>query len=621
MAKSPEPESKSKGKKAASTVVWVLMGLLVLGLGGFGVTNFGGGRQIIGTVGDREIEMTDYQRALQQQLDAMSAQTKQTVTFQQAEGFGLDAQVRRQLVTTAALENEAQRIGLSVGDQRVAKEITVMPVFHGIAGSFDRDAYRATLERNRMTEASFEGKVRDDLTRSLLQGAVAGGVAAPPALVDTLYTYISERRGLTVLKLTEADLATPVPAPTDAELQAFYKDHIADFTAPEAKRITYASLLPESIAAKQPVDEDALKKLYQERIAEYVQPEHRLVERLVYPTEAEAVAAKARLDAGTNFETLVKDRGVQLSDIDLGDVAEADLGAAGPAVFALTAPGVVGPFASDFGPALFRMNGILAAQSTSFEQAQPDLTAEFATDAARRAIADEREALDDRLAGGDTLEQLADETDMTLGTIDFSKASDDIIAGYPAFRTAAEQVKEGDFPQIVQLDDGGIVAMRLDKIVPAAPIPFDQAKDAVTTAWTADATAKALSARAAEIRSGVEGGKTLSNYGPVDVTASITRSGTIADAPPELLQTVFTMKPGEVRVIEAADFVAVVRLDTVTPGPTDGPDAAALKASLAAQAQQALSQDVLALYSGALVQAAGISINDAAVAAVHAQFR
>jgi peptidyl-prolyl cis-trans isomerase D len=38
-------------------------------------------------------------------------------------------------------------------------------------------------------------------------------------------------------------------------------------------------------------------------------PERRLVERLVYPDQAAADAARARLDAGESFETLVADRG------------------------------------------------------------------------------------------------------------------------------------------------------------------------------------------------------------------------------------------------------------------------------------------------------------------------
>ena len=44
---------RTKGK---STVVWLLMGMVLLGLGGFGITNFSGtSTAAIGAVGDTEI--------------------------------------------------------------------------------------------------------------------------------------------------------------------------------------------------------------------------------------------------------------------------------------------------------------------------------------------------------------------------------------------------------------------------------------------------------------------------------------------------------------------------------------------------------------------------------------
>ena len=34
-----------------------------------------------------------------------------------------------------------------------------------------------------------------------------------------------------------------------------------------------------------------------------------------------------------------------------------------------------------------------------------------------------------------------------------------------------------DFPEAIVLEDGGVVALRLDEVVPAAPIPFDEARE------------------------------------------------------------------------------------------------------------------------------------------------
>ncbi|QUS35205.1 peptidylprolyl isomerase [Falsirhodobacter algicola] len=611
-------EGKKRGNKAMSVVVWMLMAMLVLGLGGFGVTNFGTNTQNIATVGDQEVDANAYARALQQRLQDLSQQTGQSFTLAQAQQFGLDAQVRQQLFSSAALQNEAEKIGLSVGDKVVADQLRDTPAFAGSDG-FNRATYERVLEQNGLTPSGYETSLRESIARSLLVGAVSGGFAAPQPVTDALYGYIAERRALSALPVTEADLPTPVPEPTEDDLRAFYDAHSDQFMAPETRQITYAALLPETVAPNLPVDDAALRDLYQSRIDEFVQPERRLVERLVFSDDAAAQAAMDRVTAGTSFETLVSERGLELSDIDLGDVAKGDLGAAGDAVFALQEPGVVGPFATDLGPALFRMNGILSAHEVTFDEARDDLATEFQADAARRAIADRREALDDLLAGGATVEDLANEPDVTLNTIDYSEATDDPIAGYPAFRNAAEAAEEGDFPELIALEDGGLAALRLDSITPAAPIPFDQARDAVTEAWRADALHTARMARANEIAAAVTEGAALADFGAVTRVPEVARDGSIPSAPASLVGTAFDMDDGAAKAVEAPDWIGVLRVDAVRPAAQDGDGSAALKQQLAAQLEGGLAQDAQQLFTQSVADEAGIQINQSVIDAVHAQ--
>lgn len=619
MAKTPTEEGKRPRGKAQEVAVWTLMGMLILGLGGFGVTSFSGGVTKVGSVGDIEITTNDYARALQTQVNTFAQQFGQQLSMQEALAFGIDKQVLRDVLTRAALDNEAQRIGLSVGDEVVATELMGMDAFKGVSGTFDREAYRFTLDRNNLSETEFETNLRRDISRELFQGAVAGGFAAPKPLTDTLYAWVAERRGFSMLRLSEADLTAPVADPTDAELKAHYDAHIDRFTRPEAKRVTYAALLPEAIAKDQPVDDATLQKMYQDRITEFVIPERRIVERLVYPDQAAAEAAKARLDAGTTFEDLVAERGLTLEAIDMGDVSQEELGEQGEAIFATAEGQVAGPLSSSLGPALYRVVSILEAEETSFEDARETLAIEIQTDAARRLIGDKVEEIDDLLAEGATLEDLGKEQGLSLATLDVvpGQQGDTTIEGYPAFRAAAEAVQESDFPEAIVLEDGGVVALRLDEIVPAAPIPFDDAKEQVAEDWRKNAVATALAARAAEIKTALEGGAAIGSFGIVDVTPETPRSGFIADAPETLLADVFRMAEGEVAVIEAEGFIAVVKLDKILPAATEGEDAEALQASLAAQAQQAIAQDAFAAFTNALTAEAGITLDQAAINAVH----
>lgn len=320
---------------------------------------------------------------------------------------------------------------------------------------------------------------------------------------------------------------------------------------------------------------------------------------------------------------LAAERKLTLEDIDMGDVSKAELGAAGEAVFALEGPAVVGPFQSDLGPALFRMNAVLSAQETTFDEARDTLASEMQTDAARRAIADKVEAVDDLLAGGAAIEDVAKEQGLTLSTTDYAEGADDNaeIAGYPAFREAAGKIGEGDFPEAILLDDGGLVVLRLDAIVPPTPQPLDAVRDKVTEAWHADALAKALADYATTAKAAVEGGASLGAYGIVEVTSNIDRQGFVEGAPETLLPAVFEMATGDLRVIEAPGFTALVQLDSIAPAVTEGEDATALRDSIKVQAAQAIAQDAFSLYTQALTTEAGITLDQAAINAVHAQFQ
>ena len=622
MAKGTDTEAPRKRGQGAQIAVYGLLALLVLGLGGFGVDNFGGRIAHVATVGDRDISTDDYDRALRRQVAEVNRQFGMQANMEMLRAFGLDTQVMESLINRAALDNEAGKIGLSVGDAVVAQEVQGMTSFHAGTGGFNRETYAAVLRQEGLNEADFENGLREDMARSLLQGAITGGFAAPAPLTDTLYTWYAERRGFTLFQLGERNLTTPLAEATDADLQAFYDANIAQFTKPEAKRITYVALLPDMIADGIAVDETALKGEYDKRIDEFVQPERRLVERLAFPDDASAAAAKARIDAGGSFEDEVTARSVRLEDIDLGDVGADELGAAGDAVFALTGPGVVGPFPTDFGPALFRMNAVLAAQEITFEDAREQLVGEAQTDAARREIAGRAEDINDALAGGATLADLAKEQNLQIGTFDYVQGgqNDEAIVGYEDFRIAADALTADSFAEAFSLDDGGLAAMQLDEIVPPAPIPFADVRDQVSVAWRADALRKALSARAIEVKAAVEGGAAIGSFGIVSVTPETAREGTIEGVPASVVPAVFDLEPGQQRVIEDGDFIAVIQLDTVIPAAATGDEAEALRQAIAAQAEQGISQDAFAAFTQALSAGAGVTIDETAVAAVQAQF-
>ncbi len=586
------------GKNSLSkTFVWILMGLLFVGLAGFGATNLSGTVRTVAQVGDESVSVEAYVRELQREIRAVEAQTGQPLQMSQAREFGLDQLALSRLTALAALDNEVAQLGISIGDENLQEEIVSIPAFQGVNGTFDREAYRFQLEQIGMTDTEFEDDLRKESSRTIIQAAVTGGVKMPTTLTETMVDYIGARRSFTVATLGVDALTTPVAEPSEDQVQSYYDENTDQFTLPRTKSLTYAILSPEMLVDTVEVDEGTLRRLYDQRAEEFQQPERRLVERLNFPSEEAANDAKAQLEVGgTTFEQLVRDRELELSDIDLGDVTRDDLGEAADAVFAAELDAVVGPLPSVFGPALFRINGSLAANNTPFEDAEPALREEIASDRARRLIEAQSEDINDMLAGGATLEELVAETEMELGQIDWTGDSDESVAAYDGFRTAAELVREGDFPEIGFLEDGSIFALRLDEELPPRPEPLDSARDRVAAAWTAAETNKALLDQAASVlvELATDGDFTATGL-PFRVENALTRTAFLDDVPPSFMAEVFEMEPGELRVISGNEAAMIVRLDEILP-PAETDELRQVQEALTAQLDQALAQNIFDAY-------------------------
>ncbi|NVO23635.1 peptidyl-prolyl cis-trans isomerase [Donghicola mangrovi] len=613
----------AKSGKGSKIVVWALVGGLVAGLGGFGVTNFGSSLGNVGSVGKTPIPVDAYARALRGELDALSAQMGTTVSFADAAQMGIEQRALGQVVVGATLDNETGRIGVSVGDKSVAEQIMDIPAFKGTSGKFDRETYKFALDRAGLNESEFEDQLRRESARTFLQGAVAGAVKPSQDYINTLLTYIGQQRDVTYIVLNTKDMPTDQPLPTDAQVEAFYQEHIADFTLPERKAITYIEMTPSMLADSVEVDQAMLQQAYDDNKDKYYTPERRLVERLVYPDAETAAAAKTRLDAGeVTFEELAKERGLELADLDLGDVSLDDLDSAGETVFAAAADTVVGPLDSNFGPALFRVNAVLPEQVTTFEEAEPELREEFAIDRARRVIEQKAEELNDMLAAGATLEELASETEAKVGTIEYYDGLTSDIAGYPEFRDIAGALSNEDFPEIHQLNDGGIFAARVDGTLEPTPRPLDEVRDEVVLAWQTAEMQALLRAEAETVKAALEANNmaTLDAY-TIETAQHVGRGQMLPNTPAVLNAHIFEMEQDAIDLVDGEEKIAIVRLDGVSDPDMESEEVVQMRGFLEQQAASQTAEALFQAYLTALRDDAGVQLNQTAMNAVKAQFQ
>jgi peptidyl-prolyl cis-trans isomerase D len=612
--------AKSKGMSLSNMFVWLLLGLLIIGLAGFGATSFGAGGSAVAKVGDREIDANRYFRAANDTFRNLQAQGLQ-ISSSSPEGQQVLDQVRSQLIRDAALENETMTLGISVGDEVVAERVEAVPGFRGIDGSFDRAAYQAALRNVGMSIPEFEDSIRIETARNILLASVTSGLTVPDAYVDALISYFGETRDARLVRFTRNDLSPDRPAPSEAELRAFYDENPDLFTLPARRGLSYVWLTPDMLLDDVVVSDEDLQALYEQRSAEFQQPERRMVERLVFEDMDAAEAAMARLTSGeATFETLVGERGLELSDIDLGEVTKDSLGAAGDVVFALTDNGVAGPAESTLGPALFRVNAILDPINIDFEAARPALRTELALERARRQIDGQYTEIEDILASGATLEEVARDTQMELGQIEWWPDITEGIAGYDSFRQAAATVTMDSFPETLQLEDGGLFALRYDAELEPTLQPYEDVMDTVEARWTDAEDARELQELARSALAQLEVGGTLEATGKsVESYPGLGRDGFVPGAAPILTERLFEMEPGAQEIVDGLGSVFLVVLDAVNAADMEADNVAQLQQALAAQVNQSVANDLGALYARAITLDAGISYNQGVLNAINAE--
>src|SRR3972149_6433333 len=153
------------------------------------------------------------------------------------------------------------------------------------AATYDR-AYRATVEQYRQI---FRDRFSEDLVRSLrlqdqgidrlvtdrlkLQGLTPDGVKVSEAEVRQ-YWESRQARVRAAYLLVSPEAFVPGAEAGDAQIEAYYKGHQAEFTRPERRRVL-AALLPTASVPAPAVPDADVEAAYQERRGEFEQPERR----------------------------------------------------------------------------------------------------------------------------------------------------------------------------------------------------------------------------------------------------------------------------------------------------------------------------------------------------------
>ncbi|MBS1180488.1 MAG: ppiD [Proteobacteria bacterium] len=608
----------------------ILLGLLTLSFIGWGIGSRLGASHTdtLATVGDTAITLGEFQRAYQRQSQALSRQIGQALTPDMARSIGLPQQTLGELMADATVADMAVSTGLGVSDERLAQTIADDPQLRAPgAQSFNRDYFTQLLSQNGLSEAMFIAQRRTEELRRQLSSGLVGGLTVPKTMVGAIYRYQNEARDIRYLTLARAQVE-PIGKPADDVLATWYEEHKSEFRAPEFRAIEALALTPDAIADPSTVTDEQVSREYERTKDQYGAPEQRRIQQLFYATAEEATAAAQKLKAGATFDQLIVDAGSKPEDVDLGLLSREKVldPAVADAAFALALNAPSEPVKSSFGTVLLRVTQIEAAHTKGQAEVAPDIRKAIATKAAERSALEMHDEVEDALAGGATLQEVANRFKLKLVTAevdpDGNGTDGQPVAGLPDqadLLKAAFAADEGGENEPLSINRG-FVWYNVAKVTPGRERALDEVKDKAIVAWT-DAEAQVrLAAKADDMVKVLKTGTSiddLAKTASVEVAAAsgVTRQAGDAGLGEAGVNAAFAGPKGHVAAIPGPDGTRIVLSVAEVVNPPM-PAGAGEAVDIADKIAAAVGQGLYAQYLGAAQEELGTTVNQTLLNAV-----
>jgi len=608
----------------------IFLGLLTLSFIGWGVGSRLGASHTdtLATVGNTKITLGEFQRAYQRQSQSLARQMGQALTPDMARSIGLPQQTLGSLMANATVADMASASGFGVSDQRLAQAVADDPSLRAPgATSFNREYFTQLLSQNGLDEAMFIRQRRVEELSSQLSSGLVGGIVAPKTMVGAIYRYQNEARDIRYLTLARAQVE-PIAKPADDVLAKWYADNKNSFRAPEFRAIDVIALTPAAVADPSAVTDEAVSREYERTKDQYGSPEQRRIQQLFYATPEEANAAAAKLKAGATFEQLITDANAKPEDVDLGLLTRDKVldPAVAEAAFGLAVNAPSQPVKSAFGTVLLRVTEIQPSHIRTVAEVAPDIRKAIAAKTAERSVMEIHDEVEDALAGGATLQEVATRFKLKLIRAEVDAEGNGIdgqaVADLPDevdLLKAAFAAEEGGENEPLSADRG-FVWYNVSKVTPGRERTLDEVKDKAVAAWT-DAEAQVrLTAKADEMVKALKSGTSIDDVArgasvEVATASAVTRQAGDAGLGAAGVDAAFAGPKGHVAAINGLDGTRVVLMVAEVTNPPM-PEGAGDAVDIADRMAKAVGQGLFAQYLGAAQAEFGTTVNQSLLNAV-----
>jgi peptidyl-prolyl cis-trans isomerase D len=284
--------------RSHNRLLQIALGVLIIPtFGFFGITSYlqsGEGTVAVASVDGRDITRAEWDTQHRKEVDAARQRNPQADLKQldapEAQRASLDSIVRDRVMQAAVAHEH-----LAVSDDRIVREYQTNPQFAQLR-AMPKDQRDAFLAQRGLTGNQLYDNIGQGLTRNqALEGVASSGFIPATSLKSSTDAWF-DQRDIQWQRFDTKDYAAKIQ-PTDAQVDAYYKAHAAEFFAPEQAKIEYLVLDATALAAQVKADPTLVQEYYKNNSARYTTPEERSASYIlakVAPNASPADVAKAK---------------------------------------------------------------------------------------------------------------------------------------------------------------------------------------------------------------------------------------------------------------------------------------------------------------------------------------
>lgn len=518
-------------EKLSGWMAFLILGALIVPFAFFGVNNYFVTQveTYVAKVGEREIDQdafrSRFEQYRQQQRQALGARFDASAL----EDPTVKREVLERMIDEELLTQAAEQAGMVVTDKALREAIAEIPAFQ-VEGRFDPAQYQLLLQAQGLSSQRFQSDMRRDLTLRGLPTQIVASAFVTDAELDDFLRLADQTRDIEYLAL-EPPAGDGEPL-AEQEVADWYQAHGDRYLTPETVAIDYIELRAEDMQVPASVDEESLRRRYEEQRSRFVEPEQRRAAHILVavpekadPAQVESARAKAaglaeRARGGEDFVALARenseDAGSKTAGGELGWIEQGLLDPAfESALYSLPEDGISEPVRSGQGWHVIKLLEIRPGKERTFEQVRAELERQYLEGERERAFSDLAGRLvDQTYKDSSSLAAAAEAVGLKVESVaPFGREGGPGVASRPevlreAFKPAL--IADGQISDSIELGANHMLLLQVTSHQPAAPRPLEEVRAKVEADIRAERLAQEAKAAAEALLARAEQGESLS---------------------------------------------------------------------------------------------------------------